>query len=348
MTFNHPGVILHKDATYLPKPGSVWEKLRSLARQRSARVLFVEADDPRVISAALYLREQQIVRPLLVGNPVRIAESARNFGVEQGRFDILDPAESENREKFRIALFERRKTKGLTEEQAERLVADPLYFGVMALNAGLAEGLVGGAVRTTAETVRAGFAGIGLSSGAEIAFGAFFMDCPHAAGGARTLLFADCAVSPHPSPRALAAVGIGAAKLFQKMMGEPARVALLSFSTLGSAEDETVSGVRHAAELIKKKVPGLAVEGELQGDAALVEHIARQKGVSDSSVAGQANVLIFPDLNAGNVGYKLLQHLGGARAVGPLLAGLAKPMSDLSRGCTDEDIVDAAVLTALV
>lgn len=308
----------------------------------------MEADDPRVLSAALYLRKQQIALPLLVGDPARIAEAFRKYGVEGESFDILDPAPLVQREKFRSALFERRKTKGLTEEQAERLVSDPLYFGVMALNAGMAEGLVCGAVRTTAETVRAGFAGIGLASGAEIAFGAFLMDCPHASGGPRTLLFADCAVSPHPSPRALAAVGIGAAKLFQKMIGETARVAFLSFSTLGSAEDETVLEVRHAVELIKKKAPGLAVEGELQGDAALVEHIARQKGATDFNVAGRANVLIFPDLNAGNVGYKILQHLGGARAVGPFLAGLAKPMSDLSRGCTDEDIVDAAAMTALV
>lgn len=348
LTFNHPGVILHKEATYLPKPGSIWENLRSSASERSARILLVEAEDPRILSAALYLREKKIARPVLVGDPIRIAAAARKCAVEGECFDILDPATHGQREKFWRALFERRKAKGLTEVQAERFLGDPLYFGIMALGAGLAEGLVGGAVRTTAETVRAGFAGLGLAPGADVAFGAFLMDCPHAAGGRRTLLFADCAVSPHPSPRALAAVGIEAAKLFQKFVGETARVAFLSFSTWGSAEDENVSQVRHAVELMKKKAPDFAVEGEIQGDAALVEPIARQKGVTDFSVAGKANVLIFPDLNAGNVGYKLLQHLGGARAVGPLLSGLAKPMSDLSRGCTDEDIVDAAVLTALV
>ena len=312
-----------------------------------ARVLFVEAEDPRVLSAAMFLRDRKIGRPLLVGNSDRIAAAAQKYAMEVKGFEVLDPDTHGQRERFRRALFERRKAKGLTEEQAERLLFDPLYFGVMALGAGLAHGLVAGAVRTTAETVRAGFAGLGISSEAEIAFGAFLMDCPHAGSGVRTLLFADCAVSPHPSPRALAAVGLGAARLFEKLMGETPRVAFLSFSTLGSAEDESVSDVRRAVELLKKKAPGLAVDGELQGDAALVEHIAHQKGVVDFNVAGRANVLIFPDLNAGNVGYKLLQHLGGARAVGPLLAGLAKPMSDLSRGCTDEDIVDAAVLTAL-
>lgn len=199
----------------------------------------------------------------------------------------------------------------------------------------------------TAETVRAGFVGVGLNPDAEIVFGAFIMECPHASGGSRTLLFADCAVSPHPSPRALAAVGIASASLFEKLLGQTARVAFLSFSTLGSAEDESVSAVCQAIDRVKKKAPGLAVIGEIQGDAALVGHIARQKGVHDLTVAGQANVLVFPDLNAGNISYKLLQHLGGARAVGPLLTGLAKPLSDLSRGCTDEDIVDAAVLTVL-
>jgi phosphate acetyltransferase len=347
LTFNHPGVILQKDATDSPNKASLWGKLRLLASARSARVLMVEGEDPRVLSAAAFLRDRKIARPLLVGDPARIAETARNTGIAGEPFECLDPAADGRRELFWRALFERRKAKGMTEEQARALIQDPLYFGVMALGAGVADGLVGGAVRTTADTVRAGFSGVGMAPGTEIAFGAFLMDCPHAAGGARTLLFADCAVSPHPSPRALAAVGVGAAKLFEKFVGEPARVAFLSFSTLGSAEDECVSSVRHAVELARKKAPALRVAGELQGDAALVERIAIQKGVGDFTVAGQANVLIFPDLNAGNIGYKLLQHLGGARAVGPLLSGLAKPMSDLSRGCTDEDIVDAAVLTAL-
>jgi phosphate acetyltransferase len=310
--------------------------------------LFVEAEDPRVLSAAAYLRDGKIARPLLVGSLPRVADAAREAGIDLAGLECADPATHEKREEFWRAFFERRKAKGLTEDQARELARDPLYFGVMALSAGLADGLVGGAVRTTGDTVRAGFAGLGMAHGAEIAFGAFLMDCPYATGGARTLLFADAGVSPHPSPRALAAVGIASAELFTKFTGGTARVAFLSFSTAGSAEDESVTAVRRAVELCRKKAPGLAVDGELQGDAALVDHIARQKGVSDPSVAGRANVLIFPDLNAGNIGYKLVQHLGGARAVGPLLAGLAKPMSDLSRGCTDEDIVDAAVLTALL
>ncbi len=308
----------------------------------------VEPEDPRVLSAAAFLRDRKIARPVLVGERGRVTEAAGAAGIDIEGMELLDPAVHERRNDLTQALFARRKAKGMTEEQARTMVLDPLYFGVLALGAGMADLLVGGAVRTTADTVRAGLAGLGMAPGADVAFGAFLMECPHASGGARTVLLADGAVSPHPSPRALAAVGVAAARLFEFWMGEPARAAYLSFSTLGSADDESVSAVRHAVELARKKAPGLAVDGEFQGDSALVEAIARQKGVGDLTVAGRANVLIFPDLNAGNIGYKLIQHLGGARAVGPVLSGLAKPLSDLSRGCTDEDIVDAAALTALL
>ena len=174
------------------------------------------------------------------------------------------------------------------------------------------------------------------------------MECPHSTGGTRRMLFADAAVSPHPSPRALAAVALESAGLFHRFTGEIPRVAFLSFSTKGSASDESVDAVRQATDLARKKAPRLSLDGELQADAALVASIAERKGVTDFTVAGRANVLVFPDLNAGNIAYKLVQHLGGARAAGPLLAGLAMPMTDLSRGCTDEDIVDAAALVSLL
>lgn len=348
LTSGHPGVILRKDATKSLEAASLWDRLREKASVRQASVLLVEPEDPRVLSAVGFLLYRKMARPILVGDPIRISAAARAVGVDVNGIECLDPATHARRNEFSQALFERRKTKGLSEEQARSLMLDPLYFGVLALGAGMADLLVGGAVRTTADTVRAGFAGLGMAPEAEIVFGSFLMDCPHARGGARRVLFADCAVSPHPSPRALAAVGIAAARLYETWMGEPARVAFLSFSTLGSADDEGVSAVRHAVDLVKKKAPGLAVDGELQGDSALVEAIARQKGAVDFRVAGQANVLIFPDLNAGNISYKLVQHLGGARAVGPVLTGLAKPLSDLSRGCTDEDIVDAVALTAIL
>lgn len=311
-------------------------------------MLLVEPEDPRVLSAASYLSDRKVAVPVFVGNSERVAEGCWSEGLDFKRIECLDPQTHVQRGEFENVFFDLRKSKGLTREQAHELMSDPVYFGAMALRAGLADTFVGGAVRTTADTVRAGFSCLGMAHGAETAFGAFLMECPHSAGGERSLLFADCAVSPRPSPRALAAIGVGAARLFEKWMGQKPRVAFLSFSTRASAADESVDTVRHAVELARKKAPELDLDGELQGDAALESWVARQKGAEQSTVAGQANVLIFPDLNAGNIAYKLVRHLGGARAVGPVVAGLSRPFSDLSRGCTDEDIVDAAVLTALL
>ena len=348
MTSHHPGVILRKESNKTAPVGSFWDSLRERVARRPARVILVEPEDPRVLSAASYLRERMLAVPVFVGNPGRIHRAALAVGLDISDIECLDPETHPQRFVFETMLFDLRKAKGLTRDQATELVADPVYFGVLALRAGLADTFVGGAVRSTADTVRAGFAGLGMAHGAETAFGAFLMDCPYAAGKPGPLLFADCAVSPRPSPRALASIGVGAAKVFEKLTGQKARVAFLSFSTRASASDESVEAVRHAVELARKKAPDLDVDGELQGDAALELWVARQKGAENSKVAGQANVLVFPDLNSGNIAYKLVRHLGGARAVGPVVAGLSRPFSDLSRGCTDEDIVDAAVLTALL
>jgi phosphate acetyltransferase len=262
--------------------------------------------------------------------------------------EIWDPRRHPHAEPYAVQLFERRKAKGLTEIASRELIEDPLYFACMALRNGAAHGVVAGAVRTTADTVKAAFGCLGLAAGASTVFGLFIMDCPNAAEGGRKILFADSAVSPRPSPRALAAVGIESARFYERFIGKPARVAYLSFSTRGSAEDESIELIRQAVASVRQKAPDLAVDGEIQGDAALIRNIAEQKGAGDSSVAGQANVMIFPDLNASNIAYKLVQHLGGARAVGPFLMGLSAPMTDLSRGCDDEDIVDAAAIVSLM
>lgn len=368
MTTSHPRVILRNGAIK-QRDSDFWTGLRGKAAEKKRTILFPESTDLRVLSAVSFLSERGIVKPVLAGPAEAAREAARAAGISVDKCELRE-YDAARKAAYAAKLFEKRKSKGMTAEEAAKLLEDPLYAACLDLAEGGAHGLVAGAVRTTADTVRAGFSCLGLAAGASTVFGLFIMDCPHAtapagsatslegsAGGdrpagerpaGRILGFADSAVSPDPSPRALAAAGIEAARLFQFFTGETPRVAYLSFSTKGSAEHESVTKMREAAELARKKWPGLAADGELQGDAALVRDIAEQKGAGDSPVAGSANVMIFPDLNAGNGAYKLVQHLGGARAVGPLLPGLAKPMSDLSRGCNDEDIVDAAALVALL
>lgn len=343
MTGGHPRVILGKRGANTTE---FWQRVRARAAARARRILLPEGEDPRVVSAAEFLVKEKIAVPLTVGNPERIRSIAQEIGADLRGVEIVNPSTDEKTSEYAHRLYERRKAKGMTEEQAERWTADPLYWGALALAAGRVDGCVGGAVRTTADTVRAGFAALGMAKGADTVFGAFLMECPHATGGLRRLVMADAAVSPRPSTRGLAAVGVGAAAFGEFYLEETPRVAYLSFSTLGSAEDEDVTLVRDAVALARKKAPALSIDGEWQADTALVDHIAHQKGATGPN-AGRANVLVFPNLNAGNIGYKLVQHLGGARAVGPFLVGLANPMADLSRGCTDEDIVDTAAVTTL-
>lgn len=347
MTAPHPRVILQKEADKTTENLSFFDRLRRKAADANQRVLMPEFADVRVLSAAAFLVRMGISRPVLVGDPGEVRVTAERLGcsLEGIGIDDLSP---EERRACAERLFERRRAKGLTMKGALSSMEDPLHRTAAMLRMGRGDGFVGGAVRSTADTVRAALAQVGAADGARTVFGAMLMECPHAAGGSRRLLFADAAVAPDPSPRALSETAAVAAKFFAFLTGETPRIAFLSFSTKGSAEDESAKAMRDAAELARKKHPALAVDGELQGDAALVDHIAAQKGLTDFSVAGRANVLIFPDLNSGNIAYKLVQHLGGARAVGPTLLGLAKPMCDLSRGCTDEDIVDAAAVVSVM
>lgn len=343
----HPRVILEKTGGNTPNDSDFWRGFRDRAKRVSHRVILPEATDPRVLSAASFLARTGVAKPILVGNRGASAAVAAEHGLALNGV-LFDDLSVQEEKSLTDLLFEKKKDKGLTLEGAAALAKDPLYRGVALLQAGRGDGFAGGAARSTADTVRALFACVGPAAGVRTAFGAFFMECPHAAGGARRLLLADSAVAPHPSQRVLGTVAVESAAFFKRFTGETPRVAMLSFSTKGSAEDESVALVREAVDIARKKAPDLLVDGELQADAALIDHIAATKGVTDFSVAGKANVLIFPDLNAGNIAYKMLQHLGGARAVGPFLVGMAKPAADLSRGCTDEDIVDAAALLGVM
>ncbi|MBR2697094.1 MAG: phosphate acetyltransferase [Clostridia bacterium] len=321
----------------------VWEK----ARRNTKRIVLPEGDEPRTVQAAARIRDEGLARPILLGDPEAIRAVAAQYGADLAGIDIVNPADSPKAGAYADALYELRKAKGLSREDAARLAADRMYYGMLMVRLGDADGLVSGAVHTTGDMLRPALQIIKTKPGLSIVSSSFLMNCPNKSLGEDGLLvYADCVVVPCPTAAELAQIAVSAADTARVLCGiEEPRVALLSFSTKGSAKHALVNKVQEATALAHELAPDLMLDGELQFDAALVPEIGRSKAPG-SPVAGRANVLIFPDLQAGNIGYKITQRIGGAECYA-VLQGLSRPCNDLSRGCSVQDIVNTVALTAV-
>ena len=323
---------------------AIIDKIKAKAKADIKHIVLPEGEEIRNVQAAVMIRDQGLAKLTLLGNPAKVKEVAA--GADLTGIDIIDPADSDKAPLYAATLYDLRKAKGMTEEEAAKKVADPMYYGIMMVKLGDADGLVSGAIHSTGDMLRPALQVIKSKPGMKTVSSCFLMECPDKSFGDNgVMIFSDCGVNIDPDAEQLANIALGAADSARSLAGMEPRVAMLSFSTKGSAKHDNVTKVQEATRIAKEMAPDLALDGELQLDAALVEKVGQLKAPG-SKVAGHANTLVFPDLGAGNIGYKLVQRLAHAEAYGPILQGIAKPCNDLSRGCSAEDIVATVAITA--
>lgn len=314
---------------------NIISEIRERARSNKRRIVFPRSSDPRIIEAAQFLLDNKLAEPILIKNE-------EGAGIPKN-LPVIDPVSDERLKTYAQTFYERRKHKGISEADAIDIIKDPLFFGAAMVSAGDADGCVAGSVSTTGDVLRAAIQTIGLKKGSNVVSSVFLMSFEDG----RVFTYGDCAVVPYPNAEQLATIAMDSAHTHQKVTGAAPKVAMLSFSTKGSAEHERIQLVRDALEIVRSHNLAFPVDGELQFDASVIPDIAKRKA-PDSEVAGQANVFIFPNLDAGNISYKITERLAGATATGPIIQGLAKPMMDLSRGCSPQDIVNTASVCALM
>lgn len=323
------------------------DEIKNRAKKEIRTIILPEATDIRILKAAEIVKKEQYAKLILIGNEQEVLKQIKDNNLDLEEIKIIDPLKSEKTEEYASKLYELRKAKGMTLEQAQKIILDPIYFGMMMVKLDEADGLVSGAAHSTADTLRPALQILKTAPGTKLVSAFFVMVVPNCEYGANgTFIFADSGLNAEPNSDELSEIAISSSKSFEQLVGKEPKVAMLSYSTYGSAHSASTEKVIEATRLVKEKAPCLIVDGELQLDAAIIPEIAEFKA-KGSPLKGEANVLIFPDLGAGNIGYKLTQRLAKAEAYGPLCQGIAKPVNDLSRGCNEFDVAGVIAITAV-